>query len=211
MQGPYHDIVSRLFRAITDKSITVPGSFTSKSGAKCISCAYKASAGLLYPLERGFIYITKPPIYIHHDDVASCGFNRSNTATGRTFDFEIQLKSGGSQVFSNIEKEEAKPISDFLSSKDLRIHQAGNWDKKINYAVDKVKDRDVYLEHVQNEGQERDDDDDEESDDEEEDEDFEGDEEEDDALEYDSNASINSSDDEDGSKSGSSPKKTQKT
>jgi hypothetical protein len=76
----------------------------SKSGAKCVSCAYKASAGLLYPLERGFIYITKPPIYIHHDDVASCGFNRSNTATGRTFDFEIQLKSGGSQVFSNIEK-----------------------------------------------------------------------------------------------------------
>jgi hypothetical protein len=76
----------------------------SKSGAKCVSCAYKASAGLLYPLERGFIYITKPPIYIHHDDVASCGFNRSNTATGRTFDFEIQLKGGGSQVFSNIEK-----------------------------------------------------------------------------------------------------------
>ncbi len=79
-------------------------SSNSKSGAKCVSCAYKASAGLLYPLERGFIYITKPPIYIHHDDVASCGFNRSNTATGRTFDFEIQLKAGGSQVFSNIEK-----------------------------------------------------------------------------------------------------------
>ncbi len=78
--------------------------FISKNGAKCVSCAYKASAGLLYPLERGFIYITKPPIYIHHDEVASCGFNRSNTATGRTFDFEIQLKSGGSQVFSNIEK-----------------------------------------------------------------------------------------------------------
>lgn len=78
--------------------------FSSKSGAKCVSCAYKASAGLLYPLERGFIYITKPPIYIHHEDVASCGFNRSNTATGRTFDFEIQLKNGGSQVFSNIEK-----------------------------------------------------------------------------------------------------------
>ncbi len=32
-------------------------------------------------------------------------------------------------------------------------------DKKVNYAVDKVKDRDIYLEHVQNEGQEREDDD----------------------------------------------------
>lgn len=78
--------------------------FFSKSGAKCVSCTYKASAGFLYPLERGFIYITKPPIYIHRDDVASCGFNRSNTATGRTFDFEILLKSGGSNVFSNIDK-----------------------------------------------------------------------------------------------------------
>ncbi|CAF3270543.1 unnamed protein product [Rotaria socialis] len=210
MQGPYHDIVSRLFRAITEQRITVPGSFTSKSGAKCVSCAYKASAGLLYPLERGFIYITKPPIYIHHDDVASCGFNRSNTATGRTCDFEIQLKSGGSHVFSNIEKEEAKPMSDFLSSKDLRIHAASNWDKKINYTVD--KDRDIYLEHVQNEGQEREDDDDE-SDDEEEDEDFQGDEEDDDELEYDSNASIHSTEDEDedGNKSPSSPKKRKKS
>ncbi|CAF2516960.1 unnamed protein product [Rotaria sp. Silwood2] len=208
MQGPYHDIVSRLFRAITEQRITVPGSFTS--GAKCVGCSYKASAGLLYPLERGFIYITKPPIYIHHDDVASCGFNRSNTTTGRTCDFEIQLKSGGSHVFSNIEKEEAKPMSDFLSSKDLRIHAASNWDKKINYTVD--KDRDIYLEHVQNEGQEREDEDDE-SDDEEEDEDFEGGEEEEDALEYDSEASIHSTEDEDedGSKSPSSSKKRKKS
>lgn len=30
----------------------------------------------------------------------------------------------------------------------------------MNYNVDKVKDRDIYLEHVQNEGQEREDDDD---------------------------------------------------
>ncbi len=71
-------------------------------------------------------------------------------------------------------------MSDFLSSKDLRIHAASNWviinkikitniyvilflffkDKKVNYAVDKVKDRDIYLEHVRNEGQEREDDDD---------------------------------------------------
>ena len=75
-------------------------------------------------------------------------------------------------------REEAKPMSDFLSSKDLRIHAASNWvilaskyrwlwflsrifskDKKVNYAVDKVKDRDIYLEHVQSEGQEREDDD----------------------------------------------------
>lgn len=214
MQGPYHDIVSRLFRAITEQRITVPGSFVSKSGAKCVSCTYKASAGFVYPLERGFIYITKPPIYIHRDDVASCGFNRSNTATGRTFDFEIMLKSGGSHVFSNIDKEEAKPLSDFVSSKDLTIHAASNWDKKVNYNVDNVKDRDIYLEHVQNEGQEREDeDDDDESDDEEEDEDFQGGEEEDDDLEYDSNASIHSTEDEDdeGGKSPSSSKKRKKT
>lgn len=32
-------------------------------------------------------------------------------------------------------------------------------DKKVNYAVDGVKDRDIYLEHVRNEGQDREDDD----------------------------------------------------
>jgi len=128
----HHDIVSRLFRAITEQRITVPGSFSSKNSAKCVSCAYKASAGLLYPLERGFIYIHKPPLYIHHDDISSVSFNRSNTTTGRTFDFEIEMKNNVSHVFSNIEKEEYKPMYEFLTSKDLKIHSAGkDIDKKI--------------------------------------------------------------------------------
>ncbi|CAF0744999.1 unnamed protein product [Didymodactylos carnosus] len=202
MSGSYHDIVSRLFRAITEQRITVPGSFSSKNGAKCVSCAYKASAGLLYPLERGFIYIHKPPLYMHHDDIASVSFNRSNAVTGRTFDFEITMNNSGiSHVFSNIEKEEYKHMSDFLVSKDLKIHSAGkDWDKKGGFGVDKVKDHDAYLNYVKSEGQEREDDDDESDDDEEEeDEDFNaasgGD--DDDDLEYDSNASIKSSDEED--------------
>ena len=60
-----------------------------------ITCSYKASSGLLYPLERGFIFVHKPAVHIRFDEIANVNFARGST-TGRTFDFEIELKHQGS-------------------------------------------------------------------------------------------------------------------
>ena len=75
----------------------------SHSGTSAITCSYKASSGLMYPLERGFIFVHKPPVHIRFDEVASVNFARGST-TGRTFDFEVDLKNGTNVIFSNLAK-----------------------------------------------------------------------------------------------------------
>ena len=51
-------------KVMVNKKITVPGSFMGHSGTPAISCYYKAASGFVYPLERGFIFVYKHPIYI---------------------------------------------------------------------------------------------------------------------------------------------------
>lgn len=43
----------------------------------------------------------------------------------RSFDFEIELKSGTVHTFSSIEKEEYSKLFDFISSKKLHVKNTG--------------------------------------------------------------------------------------
>lgn len=94
------------------------------SGTPAIGCSFKAAAGLLYPLERGFIYVHKPPIHIRFEEIASVNFARGGGST-RSFDFEVELKSGTVHTFSSIEKEEYAKLFDFITSKKLNIKNRG--------------------------------------------------------------------------------------
>jgi structure-specific recognition protein 1 len=96
----------------------------SHSGTPAIGCSYKAAAGYLYPLERGFIYIHKPPLHIRFEEIASVNFARSGGST-KSFDFEIELKMGTVNTFSSIEKEEYNKLYDFISSKKLHVKNTG--------------------------------------------------------------------------------------
>ncbi len=73
------------------------------SGTSSISCSHRAGNGLLYPLERGFIFVHKPPVHIRFDEISCVNFARGST-TGRTFDFDVELKNGTTVSFSNLER-----------------------------------------------------------------------------------------------------------
>ncbi|MGH0164894.1 UNVERIFIED_CONTAM: hypothetical protein FKN15_047973 [Acipenser sinensis] len=103
MSGSLYEMVSRVMKALVNRKITVPGNFQGHSGAQCITCSYKASSGLLYPLERGFIFVHKPPLHLRFDEVSCVNFARGTTTT-RSFDFEIESKQGGQYTFSSIER-----------------------------------------------------------------------------------------------------------
>lgn len=169
----------------------------SHSGTPAIGCSYKAAAGYLYPLERGFIYVHKPPVHIRFEEITSVNFARSGGST-RSFDFEIDMKAGIVHTFSSIEKDEYTKMYDFIQSKKLHIKNKGKADKP-NYAddfgdSDQEDAPDAYLARVKREAKERDDDDDG-SEDESEDEDFKPTEEASDvAEEFDSNVSTSDSD-----------------
>ncbi|XP_047283455.1 FACT complex subunit SSRP1 isoform X3 [Homo sapiens] len=129
MSGSLYEMVSRVMKALVNRKITVPGNFQGHSGAQCITCSYKASSGLLYPLERGFIYVHKPPVHIRFDEISFVNFARGTTTT-RSFDFEIETKQGTQYTFSSIEREEYGKLFDFVNAKKLNIKNRGLKEKK---------------------------------------------------------------------------------
>lgn len=88
----------------------------------------------MYPLERGFIYVHKPPIHIRFEEIASVNFARGGGNT-RTFDFEVELKSGTTHTFSSIEKEEYGKFFDFINSKKLNIKNRGKSVRKFTFKL----------------------------------------------------------------------------
>ncbi|KAL6117608.1 ssrp1 [Pungitius sinensis] len=217
MSGSLYEMVSRVMKALVNRKITVPGNFQGHSGAQCITCSYKASSGLLYPLERGFIYVHKPPVHLRFEEISCVNFARGTTTT-RSFDFEIETKQGNQFTFSSIEREEYGKLFDFVNAKKLNIKNRGFKEKKgMKGKIDEYSDsdedqHDAYLERMKAEGKIREEGNDSEESDGESDESFNPGEEDDDiAEEYDSNASASdSSDDGDDDDGSSSKKKTPK-
>lgn len=156
LSGPLYEVVSKIFRVLINMKITVPGNFIGHSGTPAVMCAHKQASGFLYPLEKGFLYIHKPPMYVRFEEVSSVHFARSDVST-RSFDFEIELKSGQVLVFNSVEKEEYNKLYDYVQNKHLRIRNAKKMDK--NYAEDRFAgsddEIDPYKETVKAEGKER--------------------------------------------------------
>uniref|UniRef100_A0A8C9U402 FACT complex subunit SSRP1 n=1 Tax=Scleropages formosus TaxID=113540 RepID=A0A8C9U402_SCLFO len=152
MSGSLYEMVSRVMKALVNRKITVPGSFQGHSGAQCITCSYKASSGLLYPLERGFIYVHKPPVHLRFEEISCVNFARGTTTT-RSFDFEIETKQGSQYTFSSIEREEYGKLFDFVSAKKLNIKNRGFKEGNDNMYSDSDDDQhDAYLERMKEEG-----------------------------------------------------------
>ncbi|XP_063225071.1 FACT complex subunit Ssrp1 [Bacillus rossius redtenbacheri] len=197
MSGPTFEVMGQVMKAVINRKITVPGGFVGNSGTPAVGCSYKAAAGFLYPLERGFIYVHKPPIHIRFDEITSVNFARSGGGT-RSFDFEVETKSGVVHTFSSIDKGEYSKLFDFITAKKLRVKNRGKSDKpsyKDDFRNSDEDEPDAYLARVKAEAEERDEGGEEGESDESTDEDFKPDQQESDvAEEYDSNPTPTDSD-----------------
>jgi structure-specific recognition protein 1 len=207
LSGPVYEVLGKIMKIIINRKLTGPGTFLGHSGTPAVGCSFKAAAGYLYPLERGFIYVHKPPMHIRFEEISCVNFARGGGST-KSFDFEVELKSGTNHTFSSIEKEEYAKLYDFIVSKKITVKNSGKMTS--NYADDfgdsDKEEPDAYLARVKAEAQERESDDSG-SDDESTDEDFNPNIAESDvAEEFDSNVSSSDSD----AGSGDSAKKKEK-
>lgn len=119
-----HLVLSHCLRGLTERRLIVPGSFQSKFLMAGVACSLKASEGYLYPLDRCFLFVTKPTVYIPYSEVSSVTMSRTSTgvSASRTFDLEVNLRgSNQSHVFANIDKEDQETIERFCQEKGLRI------------------------------------------------------------------------------------------
>ncbi|KAJ9076857.1 FACT complex subunit [Entomophthora muscae] len=122
---PTSVVVSDVFRVLSGKPLTKEAtSYSSNHGASAFKCSLKANEGNLYPLEKMFLFVPKPPMEIPHSEIGSISFSRigaGSVASSRTFDLKFNLKGGTSHQFSSINKEELKNIERYLRAKDIRF------------------------------------------------------------------------------------------
>ena len=72
-----------------------------------IKCSIKANEGLLFCLDKSFMFVPKPATYIQIENIAIITMSRVGGAisASRTFDITIRLKAGGGEhQFSNINR-----------------------------------------------------------------------------------------------------------
>ncbi|KXZ45334.1 hypothetical protein GPECTOR_56g431 [Gonium pectorale] len=126
MSGPVHEVFAKLLRGLSGARITRPGHFKNAMGdGVSVRCSYKADDGQLYPLDRGFFYVHKPPLLIPDNDIESVEFARQGSGAAsssvRTFDLVIRLKGGAEHVFRSIQRSEWNNLFEFISAKKIPI------------------------------------------------------------------------------------------
>ncbi|KAI9757255.1 MAG: FACT complex subunit [Lichina confinis] len=123
-EAPIHAVVAAVFRALSGKKVVTPSkdfsSFHQQAGVKC---SVKANEGLLFCLDKSFMFVPKPATYIAFENIASITMSRvgGNVSASRTFDITMTLKGGaGEHQFSNINREEQSSLEEFFKVKNIR-------------------------------------------------------------------------------------------
>mmetsp|Transcript_147490 Transcript_147490/g.358004 ORF Transcript_147490/g.358004 Transcript_147490/m.358004 type:complete len:391 (-) Transcript_147490:54-1226(-) len=130
MKGSLSKVVAKVFKGLTGKPVYINGAFKSAGGHAAIRCAINSNEGFLYPLDKSFVFVHKPALYIPFHDIVGVEFLRVEQAHGvgasRTCDLQIDIRSvgrekGRSIVFRSIDRGEFDGLVEFLKSQELTI------------------------------------------------------------------------------------------
>jgi structure-specific recognition protein 1 len=118
----------------------VSPNYTSAQGFHGIKCSLKAAECYLFPLEKGFLALPKPTIFIRFVEIAAVTFSRVTTAatsTTKTFEVKFSMTNGQDYSFSSIPKEEHERIESFCRLKNLSIqNEIGDERQYVTMAED---------------------------------------------------------------------------
>lgn len=72
LQDLFYEVFTQILRGLSGAKVTRPGKFRSSQNGFCVRASLKAEEGTLYPLEKSFFFLPKPPTLILHDEVLKC-------------------------------------------------------------------------------------------------------------------------------------------
>ncbi|XWS40845.1 hypothetical protein CRYUN_Cryun17cG0031000 [Craigia yunnanensis] len=127
-KGLIHEVFTTIMRGLSGAKVTKPGKFRSCQDGYAVKSSLKAEDGVLYPLEKSFFFLPKPPTLILHEEINYVEFER-HAAGGSNmhyFDLLIRLKTEQEHLFRNIQRNEYHNLFDFISSKGLKIMNLGD-------------------------------------------------------------------------------------
>ncbi|CAI8606451.1 unnamed protein product [Vicia faba] len=157
-KGLIHEVFTTVLRGLSGGKVTKPGKFRSCQDGYAVKSSLKAEDGILYPLEKSFFFLPKPPTLILHEEIDYVEFER-HAAGGSNmhyFDLLIRLKSEQEHLFRNIQRNEYHNLYGFISSKGLKIMNIADAQQAVG-GVAKVLENDdddavdPHLERIRNE------------------------------------------------------------
>lgn len=126
-EDPTFRIVSSLFRVFSGQKLIAPGndSFEGANSSNCLKCNVKAVDGLLYPLDKQLIWVSKQPIHIRYDDIHQVVFSRVGAggavSTSKTFDLKVVQRNGAQTIFAAVNREEFDALSKHFTNRKVRV------------------------------------------------------------------------------------------
>ncbi|KQK07178.1 hypothetical protein BRADI_2g33580v3 [Brachypodium distachyon] len=164
LQGSYngleHEVFSKILRGLSGAKVTRPSTFRSCQDGYAVKSSLKAEDGLLYPLEKGFFFLPKPPTLILHEEIEYVEFERHGAGgasmSSHYFDLLVKLKNDQEHLFRNIQRNEYHNLFDFVSGKNLKIMNLGEDGQgrtgAVAAALDSTDDslHDPHLERIKN-------------------------------------------------------------
>ncbi|KAJ6814817.1 FACT complex subunit SSRP1 isoform X1 [Iris pallida] len=128
-KGLIHEVFTLIMRGLSGAKVTRPGKFRSCQDGYAVKSSLKAEDGVLYPLEKSFFFLPRPPTLILHDEIDYVEFERHGaggaSASSHYFDLLVKLKNDQEHLFRNIQRNEYHNLFDFISGKGLRILNLG--------------------------------------------------------------------------------------
>ncbi|XP_071706144.1 FACT complex subunit SSRP1-like [Rutidosis leptorrhynchoides] len=156
-KGLIHEVFTMVLRGLSGTKLTRPGKFRSCQDGYAVKSSLKAEDGVLYPLEKSFFFLPKPPTLILYDEIDYVEFER-HAAGGSNmhyFDLLIRLKTEQEHLFRNIQRNEYHNLFDFINSKGLKIMNLGAAKATDGVAAvlqdDEDDNVDPHLERIKNE------------------------------------------------------------
>uniref|UniRef100_A0A7N0SZ33 FACT complex subunit SSRP1 n=1 Tax=Kalanchoe fedtschenkoi TaxID=63787 RepID=A0A7N0SZ33_KALFE len=127
-KGLIHDVFTMILRGLSGAKVTRPGKFRSCQDGYAVKSSLKAEDGVLYPLEKSFFFLPKPPTLILHEEIDYVEFERHGAggSSMHYFDLLIRLKTEQEHLFRNIQRNEYHNLFDFISGKGLKIMNLGD-------------------------------------------------------------------------------------
>ncbi|KAJ2726084.1 FACT complex subunit [Coemansia sp. Benny D115] len=133
---PLYRIIANVFKGVTDKKLIEGGSFRGYYGTQGFKASLKASEGMLYPLEKGFLFAPKPPLYITHSEIASIVFSRVESSSSnkmRTFDLKFNMHGSQDYQFVSINREEHASLEEYMSQHGIKMLSELNETTAVSY------------------------------------------------------------------------------
>ncbi|CAI9109632.1 OLC1v1009491C1 [Oldenlandia corymbosa var. corymbosa] len=156
-KGLVHEVFTMIVRGLSGARVTRPGKFRSCLGGYAVKSSLKAEDGVLYPLEKSFFFLPKPPTLILHEEIDYLEFQRhaAGGSNMQYFDLLIKLKTEQEHLFGNIQRSEYHNLFKFISGKGLKIMNLGEDQSTDGVAAVMRKSNDdvvdPHLERIKNE------------------------------------------------------------